>query len=112
MGVIMATSNEPASHPGARPWCPNIDHAGLAARLRLVRAEVAGEGGVGTMARSLGVPERSWGNFEAGVAIPGHVLLAFLVVTAVEPRWLLMGVGPRYRGDLGGTGRPASSLGA
>ena len=71
--------------------------AALGGRLRLVRSEFCGPGGVGEMARSLGLPPRTWGNFEAGVAIPGHVLLAFLVATSVEPQWLLSGAGPRYR---------------
>ena len=36
-------------------------------------------------------------NYEMGVVMPATVLLQFLDVTAVEPRWLLTGEGPRYR---------------
>ena len=105
----MATSNDPASRPQPKLRGPVDANAALAGRLRLVREEVAGAEGAGAMARSLGVPEGTWANFEAGVAIPGHVLLAFVVATSVEPRWLLTGAGPRYREDLGGTDQPGPS---
>jgi hypothetical protein len=31
------------------------------------------------------------------VTLPARVILQFLVLTGVEPRWLLMGKGKRYR---------------
>lgn len=33
------------------------------------------------------------------MTVPGHVLLRFLVLTRVEPRWLLDGEGRTYRPD-------------
>jgi transcriptional regulator with XRE-family HTH domain len=71
--------------------------ATLASRLRRVRLERYGEHGGPELARALGVPFRTWANYEAGVTIPGEVLLAFLAATRVEPAWLLDGEGPAYR---------------
>ena len=86
--------------------------AALAGRLRLIRQERLGERGAPDLARMLGVPERTWLNYEAGVTIPGEVLLRFLEVTSAEPRWLLTGEGPRYRGRPGANGPPAPAPGA
>jgi hypothetical protein len=49
------------------------------------------------MAAWLGVPARSWYNYERGMAIPGTVILKIIVVFSVEPEWLLHGTGPRFR---------------
>ncbi|MEO6809868.1 MAG: XRE family transcriptional regulator [Isosphaeraceae bacterium] len=49
------------------------------------------------MARRLGLPVRTWYNYEAGVTVPAEVLLRFVELTAVEPIWLLHGKGPKYR---------------
>lgn len=69
----------------------------LASRLRAVRVEFAGERGGPEMAQRLGIPARSWYNYEIGVTVPAAVLLRFLEMTGVEPHWLLTGEGPRYR---------------
>ena len=71
----------------------------LASRLRAVRVERYGERGGPELAGRLGVPARSWYNYELGVTVPAEVLLRFLEVTGAEPCWLLDGRGPRYRAD-------------
>jgi SOS-response transcriptional repressor LexA len=69
----------------------------LAERLRLVRVDLYGERGGSEMARRLGLPVRTWYNYEAGVTVPAEVLLRFVELTNVEPMWLLHGRGPQYR---------------
>lgn len=69
----------------------------LAERVRRVRVEVFGEGGVGAFAAALGLPPRTWQNYEAGVTIPAQVILGFIEATGVDPLWLLTGHGERYR---------------
>ncbi len=71
--------------------------AALAARLTQIRRELYGAHGGPELARVLGLPYRTWANYERGVSIPGEVLLAFLERTGVEPSWLLRGRGPAYR---------------
>lgn len=71
--------------------------ATLAARLATVRRELYGDHGGPELARILGIPHRTWANYEAGVTIPGEVLLAFIETTGAEPLWLLSGFGPAYR---------------
>ena len=39
-------------------------------------------------------------DFEAGVEVPGWIILRFIELTDVEPHWLLTGEGERYRGPL------------
>jgi hypothetical protein len=81
----------------------------LAERLRQVRVDLYGERGGSEMARRLGVPIRTWYNYESGVTVPAEVLLRFLELTQVEPRWLLHGTGPLFRD--GGGGEAASPSG-
>jgi hypothetical protein len=69
----------------------------LAERLREIRVELFGERGGSEMARRLGVPIRTWYNYESGVTVPAEVLLRFLELTTVEPVWLLHGQGEKYR---------------
>ncbi|MBX6313514.1 MAG: XRE family transcriptional regulator [Isosphaeraceae bacterium] len=69
----------------------------LSERLRMIRTELYGERGGSEMARRLGLPIRTWYNYEAGVTVPAEVLLRFLELTSVEPLWLLYGKGPKYR---------------
>lgn len=69
----------------------------LAARMRTVRVECFGEHGGPVLADRIGLPARTWDNYERGVTIPGDVLLGFLAVTRTEPMWLTTGDGPRYR---------------
>lgn len=72
---------------------------GFADRLRRVRAGRFGVDGIPRLARLLSIPERTWANYEAGVRVPGDLLLQFLVLTGAEPRWLLEGEGPMFRDD-------------
>jgi hypothetical protein len=74
-----------------------LSKAAIAGRLRLIRSEVFGEHGGPELADRLGLPFRTWFNYETGVTLPGEVLLQFLVITDTEPLWLLRGQGPRYR---------------
>ncbi len=71
--------------------------AALAGRLRLIRCEIFGEHGGPELADQLGVPLRTWLNYESGVTIPGEVLLRFLEITGTKPVWLLDGEGRKYR---------------
>jgi hypothetical protein len=85
----------------------------LAERLRQIRVELYGEHGGPELARLLGLPLRTWCNYENGVTIPGEVLLAWLDVTGIEPRWLLRGQGPMFcQAPLRSTqGRPQRAVG-
>jgi len=78
-------------------------------RLRVIRVDLYGEPGGPHLAGLLGVPSRTWSNYEGGVSIPGEVLLDLLVLTGVEPRWLLRGEGARFRPRaLDGARRPVA----
>jgi hypothetical protein len=66
---------------------------GLARRVREMRVERFGEGGGPRLAEILGLPERTWLNYESGVTIPALVILRFIDVTGADPRWLLTGRG-------------------
>jgi hypothetical protein len=93
--IVMASGMNIGCGPGeAKP-----DRAALARRLGIIRAErFGGDCGPNRLASMLGLPTRTWRNYESGVSIPGEVLLRFIEITAAEPLWLLRGVGPRYRG--------------
>src|SRR3954463_11501534 len=69
----------------------------LAERLRLLRSELYGERGGPELARRLGLPIRTWYNYEAGVTVPAEVVLKIIELTSVEPMWLLHGKGPKFR---------------
>ena len=69
----------------------------LAERLKKVRVELFGEHGGPQLAHLLGIPARTWYNYEIGVTVPAEVMLRFIEVTLVEPRWLLSGQGEKYR---------------
>lgn len=71
--------------------------ASLSRRLREIRQEIFGEHGGPELARRLGLPARTWYNYETGVTVPAEVLLGFIEQTGVNPTWLLNGEGPRYR---------------
>jgi hypothetical protein len=49
------------------------------------------------MARRLGIPVRTWYNYEGGVTVPAEVVLKIIELTSVEPAWLLHGKGPKFR---------------
>jgi transcriptional regulator with XRE-family HTH domain len=78
---------------------PTIDRTKLAGRLILVRQELFGLHGGPELARRLGIPARTWLNYEQGITVPGAVVLAFILETRAEPRWLSNGTGPQYRGE-------------
>ncbi len=72
------------------------DRKALSRRLLEIRIERYGKVGVTSLAATLGLPELTWENYEAGVIIPGHVILQFIEATGANPRWLLTGEGPRF----------------
>ena len=69
---------------------------GLAERVREIRVERFGAGGGPLLAETLGLPERTWHNYESGVTIPALVILQFVELTGVSPRWLRTGKGDKY----------------
>ena len=71
--------------------------ASLSRRLREIRQEIFGDHGGPELARRLGLPARTWYNYETGVTVPAEVLLGFIEQTGAHPIWLLTGEGPRYR---------------
>ena len=68
----------------------------LASRVRAIREELFGEHGGPMLAQEVGVPFRTWMNYEDGCTIPAQSILRFLEVTNAEPHWLLTGEGERY----------------
>jgi hypothetical protein len=69
----------------------------LAERLRMLRAELYGDRGGPELSRRLGLPIRTWYNYESGVTVPAEVVLKIIELTSVEPIWLLHGQGPKFR---------------
>jgi hypothetical protein len=69
----------------------------LAERLSTLRAELYGDRGGPELARQLGLPVRTWYNYESGVTVPAEVILKIIELTNVEPMWLLHGRGPKFR---------------
>src|SRR3954451_9412348 len=69
----------------------------LAERLSSLRSELFGERGGPELARQLGLPVRTWYNYESGVTVPAEVILKIIELTSVEPIWLLHGKGPKFR---------------
>jgi len=70
----------------------------LPERLTELRVELFGARGGPEMARRLGIPVRSWYNYERGVTVPAEVLLGIIDLTSVEAAWLRHGTGPKFRG--------------
>jgi hypothetical protein len=70
---------------------------GLSDRLRSLRTEFYGERGGPDLARTLGIPVRTWYNYENGVTVPAEIILRIVELTSVEPIWLLRGEGPKLR---------------
>ncbi len=69
----------------------------LAERLTSLRSELYGERGGPELARQLGLPVRTWYNYESGVTVPAEVILRIIELTSVEPCWLLHGKGSKFR---------------
>ena len=80
----------------------------LAERLGTLRSELFGDRGGPEMARRLGIPVRTWYNYEGGVTVPAEVVLKIIELTSVEPAWLLHGKGPKFRHDFSRSQRDAS----
>ena len=57
----------------------------LAERLAALRLDLYGERGGPEMARRLGIPVRTWYNYEGGVTVPAEVILKIIELTSVEP---------------------------
>lgn len=74
----------------------------LGRRVSAIRREAFGDAGVPCLAERLGLPVRTWSNYEAGVVIPAPVLLKFIAVTGASPEWLLTGEGDRFQGERAG----------
>jgi len=70
---------------------------GLSERLRELRTEFYGERGGPDLARALGIPVRTWYNYETGVTVPAEIILRIVELTSIEPVWLLRGEGPKFR---------------
>ena len=68
----------------------------LSRRLREIRQELFGDHGGPELARRLGLPARTWYNYETGVTVPAEVLLGFIDQTGANPAYLISGEGPRY----------------
>ena len=69
----------------------------LAARLVALRSELYGARGAPAMARWLGIPTRTWYNYERGCTVPAEIILKVITATSVEAEWLLNGTGPTFR---------------
>ena len=67
--------------------------------------EMFGEDGAVEVARRLMIPAGTWHNYERGVTVPAEVILRFIDVTSVDPRWLLFGLGEKYRNESARIGR-------
>jgi len=88
----------------------------LAERLAALRSELYGDRGGPEMARRLGIPVRTWYNYEGGVTVPAEVILKIIELTAVEAGWLLHGEEPKFRNQMTDRGErggpPAVTVGA
>src|SRR5271163_1520978 len=95
-------SNKSASrnpHMARRKTLPESVRAklALAERLAALRSELYGDRGGPEMARRVGIPVRTWYNYEGGVTVPAEVILKIIELTSVEAVWLLHGEGPKFR---------------
>jgi len=88
----------------------------LAERLATLRSELYGDRGGPEMARRVGIPVRTWYNYEGGVTVPAEVILKIIELTSVEAVWLLHGEGPKFRhvrSERAGSGpTPSVTIGA
>jgi hypothetical protein len=69
----------------------------LAERLVALRSELFGKHGGPEVARRLGIPVRTWYNYEQGATVPAEIILKIIKLTSIEAGWLLDGQGPRFR---------------
>lgn len=89
--------NEPSSRSD---WM--VIKSDLARRVRELREELFGMHGGPMLAEKLGIPFRTWHNYEIGCTIPAQTILRFIELTGANPHWLLSGEGDKYftRGPL------------
>ena len=71
----------------------NTRHTEIGSRLRETRNDWYGEHGAQFFADALGIPLRIWLSYESGHRMTGDIMLRFLVMTQVNPEWLLSGQG-------------------
>jgi hypothetical protein len=83
----------------------------LAGRVREIRLQFFGEHGGPLLAEALGLPYRTWVNYEAGVIIPALVMLRFIEVCGASPHWLLTGEGRPFRRPDGIGDPPQAGVG-
>ena len=69
----------------------------LAERIKEIRLDLFGEEGAAELARRLNIPTETWQNYEKGVTVPAEVILRFIDLTSVDPKWLLFGLGEKHR---------------
>ncbi len=82
-------------HPRQSNW--QTIKLDLAHRIRTIRVELFGANGGPLLAQEIGVPFRTWMNYEDGCTIPAQAILRFIEVTNADPHWLLTGDGEAYR---------------
>ena len=68
----------------------------LAARIREVRLDLYGTHCGPLLAEKLGIPFRTWYNYETGCTIPATTILRFIELTEANPHWLLTGEGDKF----------------
>jgi hypothetical protein len=74
----------------------HVERTAFRSRLSRIRREIYGEDGIAPLAEALGVPARTWENYESGVTVPDLVILRFICLTRSDPQWLLTGEGEPY----------------
>jgi hypothetical protein len=79
----------------------HLKRRSLALRVREILCEVFGEHGAPLLAKAIGLPVRTWLNYEEGVTMPAQVVLRFIDVTDASPLWLLDGRGQKYQAGGG-----------
>lgn len=70
--------------------------ADLARRVRQLREDLYGKHGGPLLAETLGIPFRTWHNYETGCTMPAQMLLRFIEITGANPHWLLTGKGEKF----------------
>jgi hypothetical protein len=68
----------------------------LARRIAEIRREIYGEHGGPMLAEALGIPYRTWHEYENGSALPALTLLQFIELTGAHPHWLLTNEEPKF----------------
>jgi hypothetical protein len=77
------------------------EHTTLSERIRAIRIDRFGDDGASVLANLMGIPESKLTSMETHGPIPGHLIVAFIVVTDASPGWLLSGEGEWYSPVLG-----------